>query len=513
MHTDNKPIRRRIVSSSLGCHVLGHALPHPDPDDVDTMLAGVVKRFASCPPEADPILLGKLGNFVDRFLKKNLVPLSPLVDRSVETWLSKTSYTLARKKELLEIYRQFPECLPRFFKVKGFMKDETYPTWKHARGINSRHDRFKVEVGPVFKLIEDAVYKLKYFIKHTPVHLRAQKIKDALFAIGRKYFATDYTAFESLFVKKLMEMCEFKLYEYMVQYLPEGADWLALVKKVLGGKNHISYKFFDLEIEATRMSGEMCTSLGNGFSNLMFFLFVAEESGTLVDGFVEGDDGIFATLNDKPLKPELFTKLGLNIKLEVHLDLCSASFCGIIFDPEDCINVTDPREVLAGFGWTTNRYCKASAGRRMDLLRAKSLSYAYQYPGCPIISELAEYGLRMTRGRDIRHFVAQKWQTSQWEREQVLGLDYKNIPRRAVGMNTRLLVERKYGISIEIQLKIEKYLRELEVLQPLDVPCFDLMTPQSWRDYAFNYQSLGKDQTPPDMAPDHKILFPSALFK
>jgi hypothetical protein len=500
--------KRRIVQSSLGCHVQGAAMPHPCPDDRNTMLAGVIKRFAKKPPAPDGDLMREFGDFVDKFLKEHLVPLDADSDVSVETWLSKTKYPMARREELQKLHNEFPVCEPRFHKVKGFMKDETYPEYKNARGINSRHDRFKTEVGPVFKLIEEQVYKLHWFIKHVPVADRPRVIKERLFALGRLYYATDYTAFESLFTKWLMQTCEFKLYNYMTQKLPCHEKFMHLVNEVLGGLNHIVYKFFGIDIEATRMSGEMCTSLGNGFTNLMVALFVAFKSECIIDGFVEGDDGLFALLSGKGLDESLFKRLGLDIKLEKHTDLCSASFCGIIFDPDDCINVTDPREVLAGFGWTTNLYFKAGESRRLDLLRAKSLSYAHQYPGCPIIAELAQYGLRMTRSRDVRHFVAERWQTSQWEREQLLSVINDRVPKKEVGMSTRLLVERKYGIPIEIQIKIENYLRSLDELRPLDISCFDLMVPRSWTDYFSRYLSLGLEQNPP-CARVEKLPFPN----
>lgn len=461
------------------------------------MEAGVRKRFASRPPDIDEGLLKELGDFVDDFLLKNLVPLSPNSDVSVETWLSKTRYTKGRREELLQCYRQFPHCGERFFACKGFMKDETYPAYKHARGINSRHDRFKCEVGPIFKLIEEQVYSLKWFIKHVPVAARSKHIRDCLYALGRKYYATDYTAYESLFVKELMDRVEFRLYDYMTQFLPVHDHFMDLCEDVLAGVNKIVYKFFTIYLPATRMSGEMCTSLGNGFSNLMFALFVAYKSGCEIDGFVEGDDGIFALLKGQGLDVSLFTRIGLNIKLEEHVDLCSASFCGIIFDEQDCINVTDPREVLASFGWTTNRYVKAGKGLRLDLLRAKSLSYAHQYPGCPIIDSLAKFGLRMTRSRDIRYFVAERWQVNQWEREQLLDVLYADIPVVEISMRTRLLIENKFGVTVELQLSIEHYLDSLVTLGPLEIPCFDLMTPQSWRDYYVRYESLGTEQCPP----------------
>jgi hypothetical protein len=491
--TSAKHEKRRIVQSTLGCHIQGLAMPHPDPDCPDTVLGGICKRSASKFSDPDRALLRKFKGFVKRWLSKNLTPLPFNEDVSFETWLSKTRYTEVRKQQLRDVMKRWP-CLSKKLHsvVKSFIKDETYPSYKHARGIMSRHDRFKCEFGPVIKAIEERVYKLHWFIKHVPVAERPAYIKKLLHRIGAKYYATDYTAFESLFVKQLMDCTDRQLFEYMIQNLPN-RDHMLEMFSLLDGVNHLQYKYWTVDIPATRMSGEMSTSLFNGFANLMFFLFVAEESGVEADGVVEGDDGLFSVAGNE-LKDDLFLKLGLNIKLEVHQDLCSASFCGIIFDDQDCINVTDPREVLASFGWTTNNYLHAAKPLRLDLLRSKALSYAHQYPGCPIISSLAKYGLRMTRGRDIRHFVAQKLHTSMWEREQLLDVINKRIPDLEVGVRTRLLVEKLYKIPVETQLSVEKYLDELDELQPLDIPCFDLMAPREWSDYFRRFQAVGDRQ-------------------
>jgi hypothetical protein len=43
------PSIRPIIQRSLGCHVRGVALPHPDPACPNTMIAGVCKPLLACP--------------------------------------------------------------------------------------------------------------------------------------------------------------------------------------------------------------------------------------------------------------------------------------------------------------------------------------------------------------------------------------------------------------------------------------------------------------------------------
>jgi len=497
-------LRRPVVKVDLGPHVRGAALPHADPADPGTMEAGVRKRSAFKAPRPDTLRLERLRCFVRKWVRHNLVPLAPDTDLSVESWLRECSYPQTRKEELWQKWlrlKSIKDPSKKYKLCKGFMKDESYIDWKHARGINSRSDEFKCFVGPIFKRIEEILYKDHHFIKHVPVADRPQYIRDLLYKVGAKYISTDYTAFESLFIAELMDCCEFELYDYMTEFLPNHDDFMGTIRAVLAGVNTSEFKFFTFSVPATRMSGEMNTSLGNGFSNLMFMLFLCEELGSTVDGVVEGDDGEFRVDGPIPTSKD-FESLGLVIKLEEHDDLCTASFCGLIFDPEELINITEPLKALCNFGWTTNNYYKAKRSTKMALLKAKSLSYAHQYPGCPIISRLAMYGLRMTRSvspRHLRHFVAEKWRTSLFIREETLkALAYFednsfNVPHKETGLRTRMLMERKFGITVEVQLSIESYLNGKDDLSPIDHPLMDLLAPRAWQDYYAVYCLKGID--------------------
>jgi len=502
--------RRPVVQVSLGCHVEGVALPHPDPLDPDTTVAGVRMRFARKPPPFNPEKIAKLRRFVDKWIKKNLVPISPDADTSVEEWLKNTNYPLWRKEELKKKWEEFTSLddpSKKYRRCKSFMKDETYAAYKHARGINSRSDEFKCTMGPIFKLIEEQVYKCHHFIKHVPVADRPRVIQDLLYKIGVKYVATDYTAFESLFIKEIMEAIEFQLYDYMTQHLPEHQSFMKECYDTLGGVNYCDYKTFVVRLLATRMSGEMCTSLGNGFSNLMLMLFLCEEVGcTNIDGFVEGDDGIFSMVGDPPTAAD-FAELGMNIKIELHDRLSTASFCGIIFDEHDCINVTDPREVLAAFGWTTTNYAKASRTKLLTLLRCKGLSMAHQYPGCPIIGSLAQYALRVTRSYDVRPIIEKNHRFSMWERDQLAEAmkDVRKLKFVAPPMATRLLVEDRYDIPVSVQIQIESFLDTLDSLEPLDFEILREVCPVEWSAYFNDYFTMNKTS-------DKQLEFPTTIW-
>jgi hypothetical protein len=484
---DHDTNRRGPALVSTGPHVHGAALPHPDLDDTWTAVAGVRKRAAFAPPVPKKQLLERLKRFVRLWLARHLVPLDADTDITFQTWLDNAPYPAWRKEQLKAEWEACENPFDKkLFEVSCFIKDETYVSYKHARGIYSRSDVFKCLVGPIFKSIENIVYKDPHFIKHIPVCDRPKYIFEKLYRENGKYYATDYTAFESLFTKEIMESVEFQLYDYMTQNLSAHSWFMDVCHTVLAGRNICRFKDFKVELEATRMSGEMCTSLGNGFSNLMFMLFMCSEKGVDVDGVVEGDDGLFVIDGEAPTEDD-FKQLGLVLRMEKHDSLATASFCGIVFDEVDQKTITDPRDVLASFGWTSRQYANAKPGRLRELLRCKSLSLAYQYPGCPIISALADYGLRVTSGVDIRRVLDKDRGTyaNEWYRNRLKqAMDQvKNVPRAEVGIRTRLLTEHLYGIPVFVQVSIEQYLDNKTDLGPLQHPLIDSLMAQDWKDY------------------------------
>lgn len=491
---------------SLGCPADGVCMPHVDTNDTKTAIDGVRKRFLTDMPKADQETIEAFIQFVKKWIRQNLIPLSSDTDSTFETWLMKTAYPEWRKHELAAAWK---ECGGRVnardFKVKSFIKDEVYPEYKHARGINSRTDVFKCFAGPIFKLIEEKVFALEYFIKKIPVADRPKYIYDRLAKDGAKYFEGDYSTFEAHFTKQIMEAAEFQLYEYMTSELPEGNQWYETMVEVLAGRNFCSYKEFQACVDATRMSGEMCTSLGNGFANLMFLLFLFERAGSKINGLVlEGDDNLISFTGDAPSQDD-FKKLGCVIKFQVRTDLRDSCFCGLLFDPDDLVNITDPYKVLASFGWAGKKYTSCGNKRLKALLRCKALSYLHQYPGSPIIQALALYGLRVTRSFDVRSFIEKDRALSMWDREKLrAAIETAKLPVRAVPIKTRILMESHFGVSIPRQLHLEQQLDAASYLAPFQ---FDVLTfPQCWRLYWTDHVHW---QIEPNKGTDLSAVFPS----
>jgi hypothetical protein len=422
-------------------------------------------------------------------------PLAHDTDVTFESWISSTPYTLARKNELREILK---ECgldlymiIPdKYLWIKAFVKDEHYDTFKHARAINSRHDVFKCLVGPIYQKISDQLFSLPWFIKKIPIKDRPQYILDLLYRVGHHYFISDYTSFEAHFTKEMMEDCEMELADYMTSELPEHTAFMDLIRRAKMGTNHINFKNWSCEIEAKRMSGEMDTSLSNGFSNLMFMLYLCEEAGlTDISGVIEGDDGLFVFKGDHTvLNTKVFSDFGLSIKLEKVEDLNHASFCGMVFDLDDKTNITDPITELVSFGWTTARYSKSRPGIHKCLIRAKALSLAYQYPACPILTKLAYKMCQLTAGVNSMNFVEKQGSAafSLYEVEMVRkSHEYfnKNDLLKSPGKNTRILVEQLYGVTVADQLALEDYIDSITTIGPIESPIILNYTKPEWHQY------------------------------
>nr|QCE20589.1 nonstructural protein [Melipona quadrifasciata virus 2] len=433
--------------------------------------------------------------FTSRWVKDHLKPLDIETDVSFESWLEDTGYEEWRKAELREVYENVLNPLQNLskkrrehFLVDLFAKDENYLDFKHARGIYARDDIAKCYFGPYFKRIEDQLYKNPSFIKHVPVSDRAAYIYDKLHSPGAVYVQTDYTSYESHFSPELMQACEFVLYKYMLRGVLGGSEALYVMKEVLQGVNPIKNKFFSCAVLACRMSGEMNTSLGNGFSNLMLYSYQCYKLGVPVNGVVEGDDGLFAALPGQHPTTDMFTKSGCIIKLNVFERISDASFCGLLFDETDKQIITDPLKVLLKFGWTTKQYANAGQRKLTGLLRAKAMSFMVQYPGCPLVAALSRYGMRVSRGYDVRKLISRKG-INEYERElsRYALANFHKYMDVEIGIQTRLLFEELFGIDVMTQLVIEEYFDNKNDLSPINLDLISDVFPTQYGVYWNNY--------------------------
>jgi hypothetical protein len=196
-----------------------------------------------------------------------------------------------------------------------------------------------------------------------------------------------------------MNICEMQLYAYMTKLAPNHKNFIDMIKRAMLSKQrcnlnnaHASARMHTF----ARMSGDMCTSLGNGFTNLMVMNFISHLKGwNECVGIVEGDDGLFRISGEVPTSEE-FAQLGFTIKAEIHREIGEAGFCQI-FCTEELHNLVDPRKILLRGGWTTT-----SSMHKKELgcfTRAKAFSLICEAPRNPITVSMGKWLLRATRGK------------------------------------------------------------------------------------------------------------------
>jgi len=324
--------------------------------------------------------------------------------------------------------------------VEGFAKTETYQSYKHFRGINSRSDSFKCFSGPYFHAMEEVLFSRPEFIKRIPVVERGDYIRRRFAECDGMYtFESDFTSFEAHFKPKWM-LLECLYYIHFLQYFP--MVWMTMVA-VLCSTNKCDFGGFTLSACA-RMSGEMNTSLGNSLSNRLACRYlVASKGGRCVDLF-EGDDGLVAS--NVKLCSKDYSDIGLVVKLDKVENVKLAGFCGI-YAGDDGHVVVDPRKVILNYGWSHSQSIAPSKRVVSGLRLAKALSLQAECPHCPML-----------------------WALVKSEKQKLLGIkpifdnDYYSrvlnpmgrLLEPQVSLESRQIVENVFGISISDQILFER---------------------------------------------------------
>lgn len=437
---------------SLLTPIPGFAPISVDGNDVNSTVRGFTKRILADLPIARDGFYDEFEKFVDLFCECYLIPLRSIMN--FEEWLKTTSYSDSRKEQLRKIVKEIRGLLDKkkCRNVKCFTKREAYDSVKEARLIMSRIDEFKVIAGPIFKSIEEVVYASLPFAKHMSVEGRIEFVTN-MKDLGFTYMS-DYTAYESHFVKELKESCEFRMYRYMTYHLL--GDTLDTLLDILSGRNTVRTRAgVKLKFDARRCSGEMDTSLGNGWTNLLITLFIIWKKTNCsisqlfehYQGIVEGDDHLFTTT--VPLLSSDYNDCGMTIKLVKIIAPTEGSFCGLIFNKDKQI-IRDPHRFIRKFGWA-HSFFGCGMKTKMELQRAKALSAVYETPHCPIVAVLARLALKKTRGCVPRY---------EDKFSELIPPNEMKIPAFAPTLATRELFSKLYDISIEMQLLIEKAIVE-----------------------------------------------------
>jgi hypothetical protein len=199
------------------------------------------------------------------------------------------------------------------------------------------------------------------------------------------------------------------------------------------------------------MSGDMNTSLGNGFVNLMVNKFVAHRIGCKIHGVVEGDDGLFGVSGPLPTSKD-FESVGFKAEVVGISDIAQASFCSTrlnILKDGSLWSHTDPRRVLLKAGWSFVCPANASPSFRASLMSAKAMSIAETNSRTPLLMAYAAkyFGLARYHKDDVHYTCGDKY----WSVKQFKSV---NQPTDEI----RQVFAAQYGISVEQQLELENYI-------------------------------------------------------
>lgn len=482
----------RPVLYETGTEVVGFACPKPDRYNTDNISAGASYRFLRrAPATMERARARWLKYKVAEFCRVFLVPLTH-EEVSVDLWLKENkSYTMKRKEVLRKLGKTMDPLKPRT-DVESFGKNESYAEFKHLRLINSRHDEFKVMFGPFTHAMEKQVFGLRQFVKHVPTKDRIRYANDALTKLyttitdddhekglsdevdqGLDYYVTDHSSFEAHMTETVMKACELVVYKYMMKGFPEE---FKVVRRALSGVNRCSTRNVSMKRRAGRMSGDMCTSLGNGLTNLL----VAEAilDGTPHAMIVEGDDGLISVPHGTVLRSESWRRFGFDIKIERVESPAFSGFCGAqsLTKRKQEFPVADPRVAIAGCTWLDDR--PGNDWQRLALLRAKALSLYFELGRGPILGSFCRYILRATKG--VPALYKRDWYSVY--QLKTLGLDYQDS-KLGLTVHTTAKLDivdipddiraeywRRYGVLPSVQLALEKHFDSLKTLERLDCP-------------------------------------------
>jgi hypothetical protein len=465
---------QRPVAVKIGPTPSLYASPRPCLSEPFGPVEALHHRMSIQGGDLTPAQLNSISNtsywLIQSYIKQGLIqPLNANSRCSLEEWLVGTSYPEARRDQLRAAYDRVLEGFLHFAKsgkVKCFIKDEPYGQLKPFRGIYARGDKGKVLMAMLFHLIEHEVFKLKAFIKTVPMDQRADFMRNRFGVHADKYtqlLETDFSKMESHFTAKMKHALEWPLYDTMCRGAPQFHTLLRQIHAKLCGWSLLSFRNGEVttKVKARRLSGEMNTSLGNGWATLVLMhhmVFLLYGKRIHLVGVFEGDDGLIKIdlkkIGGVPSEAWFFANLGFRIKLEVRQNVDESLFCGTMQAEGSSHTLYDPKKFLRNIGWSASRHVNFGKSKRDMLIRVKTLSYRHMFPTCPVIARVCDRILELTAdSKPSERFI--RTHLANWQYEK-----YKlNVRGKYfVGPTTaaeRLLVEKQFGMPIEEQLRLE----------------------------------------------------------
>jgi len=436
----------------------------PDLRSVKNIVASCIHRYGRDMPIPQQSRAAAFMTYAKLVMQLHFKPISEAVVPSFEKWLSTSSYSEGRKRQLRQARADLKAFDHAFFKNKSFLKDEVYGKAAQPRSINSYSDSSKAYLGPTMWAIDKAVFKSPWFVKGSDPKTWPERERN-LFG-NNPVMCTDFSSFEAHHRGVYAELGRFWIL-HMIRGCGK-ATFRRVVSQMLLSFNECDYGNVKVTVCETLMSGALWTSSLNGVLNLLLTSYLvgsakhpelspehlAEIMPLFYRGLHEGDDGICSTA---PVPEQLIAELGLALKYEYHPHFSQAGFCNVYCLPDGSETITDPRKVLRNFFSLSMKYSKMRESKQMALLKAKAMSILYLYPACPVVSALARRVLVELRGVDETWAVTE---LTSWH--ATLHASAKRtkpwlVPTR-IEETARVLVESIFGVTVAEQLRVESHL-------------------------------------------------------
>lgn len=524
---------------------------------VSSMLAAHFKRACVVLPHADDQIWVRFRRFVKSQIRQRVCPLpfdipleynADLVPSktTLEYWLDHANMPLKKKDQYRAIWSELSSGKYtkdvrslRFWRTKTFGKDEFYDTYKYPRNIQPRDMAANLVLGPIMSAIESSLFhgdphrehpdyrkpnpRNPEFVKCLPMADRPRYLEDKLSGCTT-YYGTDASAFECQMRKDVQLDCELPMIAAHLAYHLSARDTVEwLYKNIFALDHHGQYGIVDgfkLPLLDMRCSGDMQTSLGNGWNNLMFLEFcfanVAKCARDQLRLVVEGDDGLVGVnkvLSHDDLKTA-FESLGLSYKFDTYRSVGEAKFCKMVF-ASNCSLLRDFRSVICRTGWIPRRYMRSSNNVILGLLHLRALSMLHSHQHCPVLTKWAMRLCHLTQAAKTTAFKILRHERNTYLRDQY----YRDLSRSLdadvgeIDLETRMMYAREFSISVLDQLYLERKFDTME-LEPFDDPIFTMYLPIEWiqnaDQYVINDWPIGTPCAFNSSAQDYSQLIPGA---
>jgi hypothetical protein len=455
----------------------------PDLNSRRNHMSGIIQRYACDMPDGDRRIRELFALFCKRLIPLKFTPpdLKAFTTLQLfEDWLAHSSYSGWQREKLRRIRNEIthhgikPQKMKEIVDSLAFTKWEGWDEPKYPRMINSPSDYTKVLLGPILHAIDKATYagngEDSHFVKGLDPKTWPAMLLDLF---GDDTVAeTDFTSMEAHHEREMIDVVSFWI-RHMMRGMPFLNRERRLIARMMLGTNKSYFSTCTAKIDQRLMSGVLWTSSSNGVLNLMIMLFLKHYHPLLTleemvaaaaadkKVKVEGDDGITSV---RPERAEHMTQLaelmGFKLKLEPHISFTEAKFCSLIFDRDVLQVLPDPKKVLRKFFLLPPalRDCKESKKRSM--IRAKGMSYSYLFHNAPVIGELAHRVCQLTAGLTVNPSLGLGWMVNLGLEKALADKKTWLLTRPQVDMRSRVLVEERFGVSVNQQLLMERQIRE-----------------------------------------------------